>query len=67
MRLAAAGALASCRFGGLELDSGPFYFSDERGGDVELSAWLDGEDVVVLVPVLLWDLARERGVASVGV
>ena len=54
---AAAGALALRRFGGLELGSGSFDFRHERWREMELSSWLDGDEVVVLVPVLLWDLA----------
>ena len=67
MHSAAAGALALRRFGGLELGSGSFDFRHERWREMELSSWLDGDEVVVFVPFLLWDLARQGGVATVGV
>ena len=45
-------------FGGLELGSSAFDFRHKRWREVELSSWFDDDDVIVFIPVLLWDLAR---------
>ena len=49
------------------MGSSAFDFRDERWREVKLSSWLDDDEMVVFIPVFLWDLARKGGVAAVGV
>ena len=49
------------------MGSSAFDFRDESWREVKLSSWLDDDEMVVFIPVFLWDLARKGGVAAVGV
>ena len=49
------------------MSSSAFDFRHKRWREVELSARLDDDEMIVFVPVFLWDLARQGGVAAVGV